>query len=65
MVLEGAGFLHQRRRVLAGFLQRAHLLAQLVAARLPTLGRSDRLAPIQIEGAKIAQQRGGVQSARA
>ena len=53
-----------RSRVLAGFLERAHLLAQLVAARLQLFGLRDGLAAALVEGAKIAQQSGGVGAAR-
>ena len=57
LFFEGAGLVHDRRGVLAGFFQCADLLAQLVAASLEALGRGDGLAPALIEGAKIAQQR--------
>ncbi len=67
LVLEGAGLVHHGRGfvVLAGFLERAHLLGELVAAGLELLGLSDGLAAALVESAKIAQQRGRVGAARA
>ena len=53
------------RGILPGLLQRAHLLAQLVAARLQLFGLRDGLAPALVESAKIAQQRSRVGPARA
>ena len=46
-------------------LERAYLLAELVEAGLGLLGRGDGFAPSAVEGAKIAQQRGGVEAAGA
>jgi hypothetical protein len=65
LVFEGAGLVHHGGRVLPGLLQRADLLAQLVAAGLEALGGGDGLAAALIEGAKIAQQRSRVGPARA
>ena len=65
LVFQRAGLVHHRGRVLPGLLQRAHLLAQLVAPRLQRLGLGDGLAPPLIERAKIAQQRSRVGAARA
>ena len=49
----------------AGLFQRAHLLAQLVAASLQPLGGGDGLAPALIERTEIAQERRRVSPARA
>ncbi len=65
LVFQRAGLVHDGRRVAALFLERAHLLAQFIAARLELLGQGDGLAAALIEGAKSTQQRGGVGPASA
>ena len=66
-VFQGAGLFHHSRGfvALAGLFQRAHLLAQLVAAGFQLFGDGNGLAPALIESAKIAQQRGRVGAPRA
>ena len=61
-VFQGARFFHDGRGfvVLAGLLERAYLLAELVAASFALLGKSDGFAAALIESAKIAQQSCGV-----
>ena len=63
-VFEGAGLFHERGRVLARFLECAHLLAEFVAAGLELLCLCDGFAAALIEGAKIAQQDAGVGAPR-
>ena len=66
-ILQRAGLVHDGCSfvIFAGFFERAHLLRQLVAARLELLRLSDGLAAALVERAKVAQQRGGVGSPRA
>ena len=67
LVFQGAGLFHHGRGfvVLAGFFERANLLAQLVAAGLALFGQGDGLAAALVESAKIAQQSGRVGAPRA
>ncbi len=63
-ILQGPRLIHHGGSVLAGFLQRAYLLAKLIAARLQLLRLRNGLAAAQIEGSKIAQQSGRVSPSR-
>ena len=67
LLFQGARLVHDGRGfvVFAGLLERAHLLAELVAAGLALFGERDGLAAALVEGAKIAQQRSGIGAARA
>ena len=67
LFLQLARLIHHGRSfvVLAGFLKRAHLLAQLIAPRLQPFRRGDGLPPALIENTKIPQQRGRVGAPRA
>ena len=66
-LFQGARLFHDGRGfvVLAGLLECAHLLAELVAAGFALLGESDGFAAALIESAKISQQCGGVGAAGA
>ncbi len=64
-VLQRTRLVHHRRSILPGLLQRAHLLAQLIAPRLQLLRLRDRLAPTLVQGAKVAQQGPGIGPPRA
>ena len=58
--LQGAGFLHDGRGVLAGLLQACDLFTELVAPGLQLFGLGNALAAHLVQLAKIAQQSGGV-----
>ncbi len=64
-LFQGTRFVHDGRCVLTGFLECSHLLAQVIAARLELLGRSDGFATALVQGSKIAQERSGIGTAGA
>lgn len=60
LIHDGRGFV-----VLSGLLERANLLAELVAAGFALFGKRDGLAAAFVEGTKISQQSSGIGAPRA